>query len=92
VLVCQPLEVNRGPFRDLPHKLPCEKDLLACRADGKLHTQPHTGRVRLQFVYTFRIYCVWREGGFIASWHAWMSCRHLVYLSRIIYWPVSVIL
>jgi len=24
--VCRPVVVNRGPFRDLPPKLPCDKD------------------------------------------------------------------
>jgi len=46
VLVCQPVAVDRGPFRVLPHKLPCDKELQACWANGKLLAQPHTGRVQ----------------------------------------------
>ena len=46
VKVCQPVVADCGTLRDLPRKLPCDKDLQACWADGKLHAQPHTGRVR----------------------------------------------
>ena len=46
VSVCQPVLFGRGPFRYLPRKLPCNKDLQTCSADGKLHAQPHMGRVR----------------------------------------------
>jgi len=48
VLVCQPVVADRETFRDLPRKLPCDKDLHACWADGKLHALHHTGRVRQQ--------------------------------------------
>jgi len=44
--VCQPLVADRGPFRDLPRKLPCDQDVQACWAEGKLHAQTHTGIVR----------------------------------------------
>jgi len=44
VLVCQPVVVDRGPFRDLPHKLPCAKELQACWADRNQHARPPTGR------------------------------------------------
>jgi hypothetical protein len=37
VLVCQPVVVDRGPFRDLPLILACDKDLQDCLADGKVH-------------------------------------------------------
>jgi hypothetical protein len=40
VLVCQPAAVDRGTFRELPRKLPCDKDLQACWAEEKLHAQP----------------------------------------------------
>ena len=50
VLVCQPVVVDRGPLRDLPPKLPCDKDLQACWTHGKLHAQLHTGRVRQQYI------------------------------------------
>ena len=45
-LVCQPVVVDRGPFRDLPRKLHCHQEREACWAEGKLHTQPHAERVR----------------------------------------------
>ena len=43
MLVCQQVVVDPVPFRDLPRKLPSDKDLQACWADGKLHVQTHTG-------------------------------------------------
>jgi hypothetical protein len=42
VLVCLPVVAKSGPFRDLPHELPCDQDLQACWAEGKLHPQAHT--------------------------------------------------
>jgi hypothetical protein len=46
VLLCQPVVVDPGTFRDLPRKLHYDRDLQTCWAEGKLHAQVHTGRVR----------------------------------------------
>jgi len=45
VLLCQPVVVDRGPFRELPRNLLCDQDLQSCLAEGKLHAQVHMGRV-----------------------------------------------
>jgi hypothetical protein len=45
VLVCQLAVAERGPFKELLPTLPCDEELQACWADGKIHAQPHTGNV-----------------------------------------------
>jgi len=71
VLVCQPVGVDRGPYRGLPRKLPCDKDPHACWADGKLHAQPHTGKSKAadgimwtEFIW-LRIHIF---GGLLCTW------------------------
>jgi len=45
VCVCQPVVVDSRLSEDLPRKLPRDRNLQTCWADGKLHAQPRTGRV-----------------------------------------------